>query len=144
MSDKKYAVPEGMIKACSGGMGLLAQDRLEIVLEAALRWQSEDWKKSVNAQRMPEPWYTNSFKRWGKFSAQWKNSKEISFVDLLIFFANLLNERYVAFEPEVPEEINELMLKEKEDDLDWDTCCRANERILEAYRRGKKAGEVRE
>jgi hypothetical protein len=40
-------------------------------------------------------------------------------------------------EPSVPEEIKDLFLKEKEDDSDWDTCCRANKAISEAFRRGQ-------
>jgi hypothetical protein len=117
MSDKKIVVPKGMLDAASlstvknNDFGQQAMNEiqrhykewpgLESVIQASLRWMVEDWEKSPNAKRMPEPWYTDSLKKWEKFASQWQKREDINFVDMLIFFGNILNERFVKSETEV-------------------------------------------
>jgi hypothetical protein len=105
MSDKKIKVPDGMLEAAidSHNEAILRGETPLVykALEAALRWQAENWNKAPNAERMPDQWYYKSLKKWEKFSAQWRCREDISFVDLLIFFGNRLNERFLAPEPAI-------------------------------------------
>ena len=76
-------------------------------VESCLRWLSsrspkkEHWDTASNAERMPEPWYSNSRNKWEVFAKQWNNREDIDFVDLLIFFVGCYNERYDEQEQEV-------------------------------------------
>jgi len=63
--------------------------------------RKEHWNTAPNRERMPEPWYSNSRKKWEVFAKQWKRREDIDFVDLLIFFVGLYNERYDEQDQEV-------------------------------------------
>jgi len=81
----------------------------EKVVEAVLLWQKRNWECAPNAERMSDPWYSNSLKKWQEFSKQWTYPAKISFVDMLIFFGNRFSEKYDAPEPEVSEEITQVV-----------------------------------
>jgi hypothetical protein len=109
-------------------------------LEAALLWMVEDWEKSPNSVRMPDPWYSASLAKWEKFRSKWNRDGDISFVDLLNFFGNRLCERFIAPEPETPKELDDLIA-----DLELSPKLEIprtqyNADIIEAFRRGQKAG----
>jgi hypothetical protein len=129
-------VPEGMLEAAQH-ISVHPLHTLKII-QAALRWQRTDWLTAPNAERMPEPWYSNSRKKWEKFHSQWKRVDDIDFVDLLIFFVTRYLERYDALpEPEVPEAIKDLQFADIPSQRLYTISQElANERILEAYRRG--------
>ena len=147
----KVVVPEGMMKAADeawdhfGGIGV--DNRIRVSLEAALIWLMEDWKKSPNTARMPDPWYSASLAKWEKFRSQWNRDGDISFVDLLNFFGNRMIEHFLAPEPEVPKELESLLYPTPSGIpvVMTPSCVTVqkdvNDRIIEAFRRGQKAGK---
>lgn len=152
MNDKKIVVPSGMarvawdamdhhVKVHGPAVGCApgSMCSLTVGLEEALRWMIENWGTAPNAQRMPDVWYGNSKAKWERFKSQWKSADNIPFVDLLIFFVSRYHESFLALEPEVPEEINDLILPNIESEFFKPEIL--NERIIEAYRRGRKNPE---
>jgi hypothetical protein len=132
-------VPQGMLRAVLSEVRDNFHDKMiaESALYDALRWQKENWSTAPNAERMPEPWYTRSLKEWNKFTAQWSELSDISFVDILIFCGNRLYERYDAPKPEVSEEIKDLILPDIESGFFKPEVL--NERLREAFRRGQES-----
>lgn len=90
MSDKKYAVPEAGLKAAARATtalgGRLDEQDVEPILEAFIRWQSENPQVPTRDE-------------WVKFRSQWK-SYEPDGVDVIAFFKNAQRRMYLAPEPE--------------------------------------------
>lgn len=157
MNEKNIVVPSGMarvawdamdhhVKVHGPAVGCFpgSMCSLTVGLEAALRWMIDDWNESPNARRAPDPWYSNSLKEWESFVVQWKNLQDVGFADLLFFFGIRMNERFLAAEPEpeMPEEIVDLMVSEKSiqgagaQSIE-SAIKQLNQRTLEAFRRGQ-------
>ena len=102
--DGKIVVPEEMLKAAekawidNASQGSIKA--LKNAVEAALRWQIENWGTAPNSQRMPDIWYAKSKEKWDTFKSQWGSEHQIPFVDLLIFFITRYHESFLAHEPE--------------------------------------------
>lgn len=136
----KIKVPDGMLEAALSSGVFEGSDDARVALEATLQWQINHWENSPNADRMPDPWYTESRNKWQKFASQWKRHEGISFVDLMLFFGNRLNERFLDPEPDFPPELIPLCLDEAAPDESRPTRRFFNEELLKAYELGKKAG----
>ena len=119
MSEKRYAVPEGMLKAAIDARytgkpipDLIHVDQVRVILEAAVRWQSENPRVPTFAQCRD---------MWAEASMQ-EDGTETSAV-----IAKWIRRMYLAPEPEVPEKIKDLLCGS----------ARCDAATVEAYRRGK-------
>lgn len=139
MSGKRFAIPEGMLEAAAEKAdvsGLLAIDRLEVILEAAVRWLAENPVVPTESQgrELDDAWLRN------------KTSPESTFSHATTFGAVEWQRRmFLAPEPEVPEEVRDLIVDVTMKRLKGTELLNtevARGYIIEAYRRGQKsAGE---
>ena len=130
MSDKKYVVPEGMLKAALDSarqtvQGCPWQELATKAVEAALLWQSENptvpTEEQMDALFSRHSWLDKDSVRFG--AREWQR------------------QMFLAPEPEVPEEINDLLMGPAYTSMtgmvelnhEWD------KRIIEAYRRGRSS-----
>jgi hypothetical protein len=127
MIEQRYAVPEGMLKAASDVFSRCRTDgaHLNFALEAALRWQSENPPCPTDEdlevlQRDAEGSVDLGFARRKWYTVEW------------------IRRMYLAPEPEVLEEIKDLLYDPK----DGPTKVGRNDAIIEAYRRGQKEGKI--
>jgi hypothetical protein len=149
MSEKKIVVPDEMLEAAECAYRSMENYNpthatnarhlvlLKAELEAALRWLINQWDTAANTERMPDPRYTNSREQFERFVLQWSRREDIDFVDLLSFFGNRLNERFLAPEPEVPEEIRSLLWSGSKYRPQVDS--EHNYKVMEAYLSGQKS-----
>ena len=123
MSEKKYVVPEGMLKAAKkSGQNAdgFTTNNLCVCIEAALCWWSE------NAQ-LP------TLDQVEEYSREWERSREWS-NRLLFVIKKWQSEMFLAPEPKIPIEIRDLMPSVGTPNEDsW------RESVIEAYRRGKES-----
>jgi hypothetical protein len=125
MSEKKIQVPEGMAKAASDATAAFSMCHVMKCLEAAMLWLAEHpivpteeqalnmWMK----KKLPfEQW---EWVRWG--ASEWQRRM------------------FAAPEPEVPEAIKDLLSEKVGGTLDG--VPDADERVMEAYRRGKESAK---
>jgi len=128
MSENRLQIPDGMTVAAHNAPGLENDGNkyyyISKGLEAALRW----WKENPS---MPTDEQLDTMKRDLRFR------DGVDF-DLQKLCAEWQRRAFLAPEPEVPDAILALICREDETPP-----CRKvyNERILEAYRRGQKAGK---
>lgn len=129
MKMSKIKVPEGMLEAS------LIQDTdsdravATIILESALRWLSENpiapTHQQVQAIANSNVYYTEDVSKW---IAEW------------------IRRMFLDSEPEIPEEIHNLLWSERESSEPSETSVSIHARkmhnaeVIEAYRRGQKAG----
>jgi hypothetical protein len=131
MSDKKYLVPEGMLKAAqSAGVqadGFRAYN-LAVCLEAAIRWLAENpvVPTDAQAQAMIRVESKATGHSWDMIKAPGSEWQRICFL---------------APEPEVPDAVKDLMVfRDQYIPIDLKieiTAADVNQRILEAHRIGK-------
>ena len=128
--EKKIAIPEGMLEAAVAAVkipvsGQLARNQTHDILEAALRWLSENPIEPTQKQSrklyadVPQGLLVDEVPSW--YAVEWQRRM------------------FLAPDLEVPEDV---------DDLLWPVGCHTsvetveqinNKRIIEAYRRGKEA-----
>jgi len=144
-NEKKIVVPKGMIEAVidhhpsKGALqsdpDMLSTDTVTAVLEAAIRWMIEN---------PIVPSTKDADKLWREAHTLSADSKTgHAGKDMLIEWQRMM---FLAPEPEVPEEVKDLMSKYADPKLQTDGLLRAmarghNEDIIEAYRRGQKSRE---
>lgn len=122
MSKKKIVVPDGMLKAAQGAISDdISYFDCEGILEAALRWQDAELKKMYD--KVNQPFGCDSEAESNRLSNV-RHGRLCAIEDVRRMF--------LAPEPEVPEEIKDLMDR-------WGN--RFDEAILQAYRRGLAAKE---
>jgi hypothetical protein len=131
MSEKRYVVPEGGVEAFwaefSGGLrGPESDRRTRDGLAAFARWLSENPIVPTHEQRieLTDKFYNLDVPATERFQA---------------LFAEWQRRMFLAPGPEVPEEIKDLLLQEDVKNAFFRPDI-VNERVLEAYRRGQKAG----
>jgi hypothetical protein len=111
----KIVVPDGMLKAAMAARNahFIGDDkRIELILEEALRWQSENPKVPTE-------------KEWA--ACLQDACREGSGISPVMAWVLRM---YLAPEPEVPEEIKDILDRTVKGDFD----------VIEAFRRGQKAG----
>ena len=121
MNEKKIVLPEGMLKAAMDDIGerrgTYGGRIIEGALEAALRWLSDHPIIPTDTQ----------------MQALWDDSVGAGPFGTAKFAAvNWQRRMFLASEPEVPEEIKDLMLVGVNEEV-------SNKNIIEAFRRGKQA-----
>jgi hypothetical protein len=138
MSEKKYIVPAGMLDATfSHAPMVTCKASMRDALEAALRW----WSKNPTVPT------TDQAMEIGK-----KFSNQPSVCDYVMQVCVEWQRRcFLAPEPEVPEEIKDLLYSECEQRHERIGCSDPKEagrfitesdrRVLEAYRRGQESGK---
>ena len=125
MGEKKYVVPEGGLKAAVDAAFKHARENrpsgadtggVKVAVEAFIRWQSENPRVPTKDQQ--------------------ENLIKISSADGQTYIqwvvVRWIQDMYLVPEPEVPEEIKDLISNYSDEDQ------RANKKILEAYRRGRE------
>jgi hypothetical protein len=127
MSDKKIKVPDGMLEAAmrasmEAGLPIGPSTELRVVIEAALRWLS------AGHMDFPLP----LLKEILEAVPGWKLNETV--------IQNVLHQglrrMFLAPEPEVPEELRELLMTgADEGTFNW----AVNKAIMEAFRRGQKS-----
>ena len=126
----RIKVPEGMLDAAmqasmEAGLGIGPSTELRVVLEAALRWQSKN---------TPHP----TDKEFGELVVSCSSAEKWEHLTEWMRAGMLCHEwvcrMYLAPEPEVPEEIKDLLYDPK----DGPTKVDRNDAIIEAYRRGQR------
>jgi hypothetical protein len=127
MSDENYVVPEGMLAAVIAYMGWdepnedQCANRIGVevrrILEVAIRWQDS---------HLPNDRLVNPI---GQTAESYNQGYAKAIADL--------RRMYLAPEPEVPEEIKDLLLNEDAPEFSRPTRRFFNINLLEAYRRGK-------
>ena len=129
---QRYVVPEAGLKAAAKATtslgGRLDEQDVESILEAFIRWQSE--KTPVPTEEQIAAYAKDLFPVFGLEAAT--RSKIPGFAEWWV------RRMYLAPKPEVPEEINDLLWQR--DDLASMRKERFDQVIIEAYRRGHKAG----
>ena len=130
MSDKKYVVPEEGLKAARDAVAAgemlehstRSKDLLQTALEAFIRWQSE-------SPRVP------SVRDIQEMVAAF-NGQSLEQSDCLRSFLPIEWQRrmYLAPEPEVPEEIKDLLVNPVIGAINGE---QINDRVLQAFQRGK-------
>ncbi len=112
----KIVVPDGMLKAAlDNGYKRFQAVEITVILEAALRWLSENPPLPTRLQC--EGMWRSAENNGDRYCQEW------------------VKQMFLAPEPEVPEEIKDL--------LEWDCNNGSNylkKYIVEAFRRGKKQG----
>lgn len=131
MSEKKIVVPEGMLKAAIAvienyddvvGNGQCEEFRIELIVEAALRWLSENpIVPTKDDLAMVRLLYFDRKHLDGKSTV----------TDFVVGWQRRM---FIAPEPEVPEEIEDLLLPY---DMATADGYAINVAIIEAYRRGR-------
>jgi hypothetical protein len=137
MAEKKYVIPNGGCDAAFKAVGDLkplkgwgkiteAQTILE-ALKAFIRWQDDELAKMIKG----DPYLNDQPYRSESLN---ENDVRTGFNKAI----RMVRRIYLAPEPEVPEEIKDLLI---EDTLDGTTCRAANSntRVIEAFQRGQKA-----
>jgi hypothetical protein len=130
MSDKNYVVPKEGLAAALEAAGSTLRDTewkhvVAVAVHAFIRWQSENPRVPTDKQ-IKDMW------------TLYANSVEVDCAGLL---AEWQRRMYLAPEPEVPEKIKDLLLDLRElKEHAWHEASICNEKLIEAYRRGKRAG----
>ena len=127
MSEKEYVVPKGMLKASTKAYWetQTGDKELEAVLKAALRWLDEELGKSDGIAPMLGGTYQDGW------VGAWRHIRRM----------------FLAAEPEVPEEIKDLLLvdavtfKLPNGNSFPGSAESHNKAVIEAYRRGQKSGK---
>lgn len=133
MIEKKYVVPEGMLKVFGEaydhqkGLGANREGCEKAGMEAALGWLAENPIVPTEAQltemlatRIGFGFEPVDWMRWGA--------------------AQFQRRMFLAPEPEVPEEIKDLLSTRYVDDITFGGIAKEhNENIIEAFRRGQKS-----
>lgn len=121
MIEKKIVVPEGMraaayIAACNEDPGMIHISTMEIALEAACRWLSENPIEPTDAQ-LKDLWKSYRDHSGGIGSNEW-------------VCAEWQRRMFLAPEPDPDEPIKDILARSVKGDFD----------IREAFRRGQKEG----
>lgn len=123
MSEKKVVVPEGMLKAAVAASRIAAcpEDYMTLILEAALRWQRQDVEPKLDAM----------LRRYLGDDPHDISNMRMNILKLLC-----------EYEPEVPEEIKDLLEVEQPPFANGNYRMRRDEsvaaKIIEAYKRGRE------
>ena len=140
MTEKRIVVPEGMLKAVwdvdGDGLGYIEEHRTLDHLEAALRWLDRildtcdvDFHRAIlESERERYPGSDNDL---------YVISCRVAFEYGASFARNYVRRMYLASEPEVLEEIKDLLLPNIDSGFFKPEV--VNERMAECFRRGQKA-----
>ena len=123
--EKKIAIPEGMLEAAVAAVkipvsGQLARNQTHDILEAALRWLSENPIVPTMEQ-----------------ATEMSDSGHPCVLDGVWYATEWQRRMFLAPEPEVPEEIKDLLWSIGGTWMQTDK--KHNNEVAEAYRRGKEA-----
>lgn len=124
MNEKKYVIPEGMLKAASG-QGFQTSK----ILEAALRWLAENPIAPTPEQHMD-------------ISGMVRSQVEHDDLTMWHFWAEWQRRMFLAPEPEIPEAVKDLLCDPVNAGRGFrfgDMADKVNDSILEAYRRGRES-----
>ncbi len=135
MSDNKYAVPDGMLKAVENAEPV-DRGKAIAILEAAIRWLAENGPVPTDEQNL------QLFKSW--VDNRHKNATDDGGVRMdypRTIAIEWMRIAFLAPEPEVPEAIKDLLCDRVRGGrgvyTHEDACNYVDGRIIEAYRRGK-------
>lgn len=125
MSEQRYRVPDGMLKAALSSGVFEGNDDAQVALEDALRWLME--------QRPTRDQMDAIIRRAGLAPSEASDVIAFSIID------EFQRRMFLALEPEVPEDIKDLLWHGSADSRNRNDAEAHNDRILEAYRRGRES-----
>jgi len=132
MSEKRYVIPKGMLEAAILSHPFDPRTKfIPEMLEAALRWLSDN-------PIVP------TAKQSAELESLCRINDEPMCMDAIFYCSEWQRRMFLAPEPEVPEEVKDLLVDAsvRYPDVPRSVPGYYNDLILEAFRRGQKAGKL--